>query len=160
LATNQLDFGVPPRFNLTFTNQQGELETPWCIHRAPLGAHERFIGFLIEHYAGNFPVWLAPEQVRVIPITDEQNEYAGQIAARLKAGGVRAQAMLESDRMQAKIRQAQGMKVPYMLIVGEREAEAGTVSLRKRDGSRQNGLSFAAFEALVQEKIASRAADL
>jgi threonyl-tRNA synthetase len=160
LATNQLDFGVPPRFNLTFTNQQGELETPWCIHRAPLGAHERFIGFLIEHYAGNFPVWLAPEQVRVIPITDEQNEYAGQIAARLKAGGVRAQAMLESDRMQAKIRQAQGMKVPYMLIVGEREAEAGTVSLRKRDGSRQNGLSLAAFEALVQEKIASRAADL
>ncbi len=160
LATNQLDFGVPPRFDLTFTNPQGELETPWCIHRAPLGAHERFIGFLIEHYAGNFPVWLAPEQVRVIPITDEQNEYAGQIAAKLKAGGVRAQAMLESDRMQAKIRQAQEMKVPYMLIVGGREAEAGTVSLRKRDGSRQNGLSLAAFEALAQEKIASRAATL
>jgi threonyl-tRNA synthetase len=160
LATNQLDFGVPPRFDLTFTNQQGELETPWCIHRAPLGAHERFIGFLIEHYAGNFPVWLAPEQVRVIPITDGQNEYASQIVAWLKAGGVRAQAMLESDRMQAKIRQAQEMKVPYMLIVGEREAEASTVSLRKRDGSRQNGLSLAAFEALVQEKIAFRAADL
>ncbi len=160
LATNQLDFGVPPRFNLTFTNQQGELETPWCIHRAPLGAHERFIGFLIEHYAGNFPVWLAPEQVRIIPITDGQNEYAGQIAARLKANGVRAQAMLDSDRMQAKIRQAQEMKVPYMLIVGEREAEAGTVSLRKRDGSRQTGLSLAAFEVLVQGKIASRAADL
>ncbi len=160
LATNQLDFGVPPRFNLTFTNQQGELETPWCIHRAPLGAHERFIGFLIEHYAGNFPVWLAPEQVRVIPITDGQNAYAGQIAARLKANGVRAQAMLDSDRMQAKIRQAQEMKLPYMLIVGQREAEAGTVSLRKRDGSRQNGLSLAAFEVLVQEKIASRAADL
>jgi threonyl-tRNA synthetase len=160
LATNQLDFGVPPRFDLTFTNQQGELETPWCIHRAPLGAHERFIGFLIEHYAGNFPVWLAPEQVRVIPITDGQNEYAGQIAVRLKAGGVRAQAMLDSDRMQAKIRQAQAMKVPYMLIVGEREAEAGTVSLRKRDGSRQNNLSLAAFEAMVQKKIASRAVDL
>jgi threonyl-tRNA synthetase len=160
LATNQLDFGVPPRFDLTFTNQQGELETPWCIHRAPLGVHERFIGFLIEHYAGNFPVWLAPEQVRVIPITDGQNEYASQIVAWLKAGGVRAQAMLESDRMQAKIRQAQEMKVPYMLIVGEREAEASTVSLRKRDGSRQNGLSLAAFEALVQEKIAFRAADL
>jgi len=160
LATNQLDFGVPPRFNLTFTNQQGELETPWCIHRAPLGAHERFIGFLIEHYAGNFPVWLAPEQVRVIPITDEQNAYAGQIAAQLKANGVRAQAMLDSDRMQAKIRLAQGMKVPYMLIVGEREAEAGTISLRKRDGSQQNGLPLTAFEALVQEKILSRAANL
>lgn len=160
LATNQLDFGVPPRFDLTFTNQHGESETPWCIHRAPLGAHERFIGFLIEHYAGNFPVWLAPEQVRVIPITDRQNEYADQIAAQLKAGGVRAQAMLESDRMQAKIRQAQGMKVPYMIIVGEREAEAGMVSLRKRDGSRQNGLPLAAFEALIQGKMASRAADL
>ena len=160
LATNQLDFGVPPRFNLTFTNQHGEAETPWCIHRAPLGAHERFIGFLIEHYAGNFPVWLAPEQVRVIPITDGQNEYANQLAKRLKASGVRAQAMLENDRMQAKIRQAQEMKVPYMLIVGEQEEEAGTVSLRKRDGSRQNGLSLAAFEALVQEKIASRSAAL
>ncbi|MCB9008119.1 MAG: threonine--tRNA ligase [Ardenticatenaceae bacterium] len=160
LATNQLDFGVPPRFNLTFTNQNGEVETPWCIHRAPLGAHERFIGFLIEHYAGNFPVWLAPEQVRVIPITDGQNEYAEQIAARLKASGVRAQAMLENDRMQAKIRAAQQMKVPYMLVVGEREAAAGTVSLRKRDGSRQNGLALAAFAALVQEKIDSRDGDL
>ncbi len=160
LATNQLDFGVPPRFNLAFMNQHGELETPWCIHRAPLGAHERFIGFLIEHYAGNFPVWLAPEQVRVIPITDEQNEYARQAAAQLKASGVRAQAMLDSDRMQAKIRAAQLMKVPYMLIVGEREAAAGTVSLRKRDGSRQNGLSLAEFAAFVQEKIAARAASL
>ncbi len=160
LATNQLDFGVLPRFNLTFVNQRGEAEMPWCIHRAPLGAHERFIGFLIEHYAGNFPVWLAPEQVRVIPITDGQNEYAGQVAARLKTGGIRAQAMLDNDRMQAKIRQAQAMKVPYMLIVGEREAEAGTVSLRKRDGSRQNGLSLAAFEALIHEKIISRDADL
>ncbi|MBK8904374.1 MAG: threonine--tRNA ligase [Anaerolineaceae bacterium] len=160
LATNQLDFGVPPRFDLTFTNQRGEQETPWCIHRAPLGAHERFIGFLIEHYAGNFPVWLAPEQVRVIPITDEQNGYAEQVAAQLKASGVRVQAMLESDRMQAKIRAAQQMKVPYMLVVGEREAAAGTVSLRKRDGSRQNGLSLAAFAALVQEKIACRDGDL
>ncbi|WP_420628877.1 threonine--tRNA ligase [Candidatus Leptofilum sp.] len=160
LATNQLDFGVPPRFDLTFTNAQGELETPWCIHRAPLGAHERFIGFLIEHYAGNFPVWLAPEQVRVIPITDGQNEYAQQVAGQLKASGVRAQAMLESDRMQAKIRAAQQMKVPYMLVVGEREAAAGTVSLRKRDGSRQNGLALAAFEALVAEKIARRDAVL
>ncbi len=160
LATNQVDFVQPPRFDLTFTNATGQEETPLCIHRAPLGAHERFIGFLIEHYAGNFPVWLAPEQVRVIPITDGQNEYARQVAVQLKASGVRAQAMLGSERMQAKIRQAQGMKVPYMLIVGDREAAAGTVSLRKRDGSRQNGLPLAAFAALVQEKIASRSADL
>ncbi|MCA9954771.1 MAG: threonine--tRNA ligase [Anaerolineales bacterium] len=160
LATNQLDFGVPPRFGLTFTNQHGELETPWCIHRAPLGAHERFIGFLIEHYAGNFPLWLAPEQVRVIPITDEQNGYAQQVAAQLKASGVRVQAVLDGDRMQAKIRAAQQMRVPYMLVVGEREAAAGTVSLRKRGGSRQNGLSLAEFDSLIREKIASRAANL
>ena len=160
LATNQLDFGVPPRFNLAFTNQHGEPETPWCIHRAPLGSHERFIGFLIEHYGGNFPVWLAPEQVRIIPITDEQNEYANQIAAQLKQGSIRAQAMLSGERMQAKIRQAQTMKVPYMLIVGQREAEAGTVSLRRRDGEKQSGLPLAKFEAIVQEKIAERAAEL
>lgn len=160
LATNQLDFGVPPRFNLTFANQQGEPETPWCIHRAPLGAHERFVGFLIEHYAGNFPVWLAPEQVRVIPVTDGQNEYANQIVAQLKAGGLRVHAMLGSERMQAKIRQAQAMKVPYMLIVGEREAQAETVSLRKRDGSRQNNLLVAEFASMAQQKVADRAADL
>jgi threonyl-tRNA synthetase len=160
LATNQVDFVVPSRFNLTFTNAAGQEETPLCIHRAPLGSHERFIGFLIEHYAGNFPVWLAPEQVRVIPVADGQNEYAQRVATRLKASGVRVQAMLGSDRMQAKIRQAQQMKVPYMLVVGEQEVVAGTVSLRKRDGTRQNGLSLAAFEVMIQEKIGSRTAVL
>ena len=160
LATNQIDFVQPPRFNLSFTNAAGQEETPLCIHRAPLGAHERLVGFLIEHYAGNFPVWLAPEQVRVIPITDEQNAYAAQITAELKASGIRVQAMLNSERMQAKIRQAQEMKVPYMLVVGEREAAAGTVSLRKRDGSRQNGLTVGKFGAMVQEKIVERTAVL
>lgn len=160
LATNQVDFVQPPRFELTFTNADGHAETPLCIHRAPLGAHERFIGFLIEHYAGNFPVWLAPEQVRVIPITDGQNAYAVEVAAQLKARGIRVQAMLGSERMQAKIRHAQEMKVPYMLIVGDREAVAGTVSLRKRDGSRQNGLAVAEFEAMVADKIRARTAVL
>ncbi len=160
LATNQVDFVQPPRFELTFTNADGHEETPLCIHRAPLGAHERFIGFLIEHYAGNFPVWLAPEQVRVIPITDGQNAYAVEVAAQLKARGIRVQAMLGSERMQAKIRHAQEMKVPYMLIVGDREAVAGTVSLRKRDGSRQNGLAVAEFEAMVADKIRARTAVL
>ena len=160
IATNQVDFAVPPRFGLSFTNQDGEDETPLCIHRAPLGSHERFIGFLIEHYAGNFPVWLAPEQVRVIPITDDHHSYARDAVQRLRAAGARAHADLGSDRMQAKIRQAQLMKVPYMLVVGDREVQKGTVALRRRDGSRQNGLALDAFTEMVAEKIAKRDPEL
>ena len=160
LATNQVDFAQPPRFDLTFINSEGEEETPLCIHRAPLSTHERMIGFLIEHYAGNFPVWLAPEQVRVIPITDSHNDYAVKIQRRLQDAGVRAQADLGSDRMNSKIRQAQLMKVPYMLVVGDREMEEGTVALRKRNGERANGLPLDAFATLVGEKIASRSSEL
>jgi threonyl-tRNA synthetase len=160
LATNQVDFAVPPRFNLTFINSEGAEETPLCIHRAPLSTHERMIGFLIEHYAGNFPVWLSPEQVRVIPITEAHNEYAARLERRLKAEGVRVSADLGSERMNNKIRQAQLMKVPYMLVVGDREMENGEVALRKRNGERSNGLPLDAFVAMVKEKIATRAAEL
>jgi threonyl-tRNA synthetase len=133
---------------------------PLVIHRAPLSTHERLIGFLIEHYAGAFPVWLAPEQVRVIPITDAQNEYAGQIAAELVDQGVRAHTDLSAERMNAKIRNAQLFKVPYMLVVGENEREAGTVSLRVRDGSRRDNIPLAEFAAMVKEKIAARSSEL
>lgn len=160
LATNQVDFAQPRRFNLTFVNRNGQQEIPYCIHRAPLGSHERFIGFLIEHYAGNFPVWLAPEQVRLIPITDAHNEYALNLAEQMQAQGIRAQADLGSDRMNAKIRQAQLMKVPYMCIVGDREVELGTISLRQRDGARQGGIAAAAFIEQVKERIATRSAEL
>lgn len=160
LATNQVDFAQPGRFDLSYVSADGKEETPLCIHRAPLSTHERMIGFLIEHYAGNFPVWLAPEQVRVVPITDEHNDYALQIAARLRARGVRVQADLAAERMNAKIRNAQLMKVPYMLVVGDQEVANETVALRKRDGSRQNGMPVGEFEALVTERIATRAAQL
>ncbi|MDX1412786.1 MAG: threonine--tRNA ligase [Candidatus Promineifilaceae bacterium] len=160
LATNQVDFAVPPRFNLTFTNRAGEEETPLCIHRAPLGSHERFIGFLIEHYAGNFPLWLSPEQIRVIPITDDHHAYASEIARRMKDVDIRATADLGDQRMGAKIRAAQMMKVPYMLIVGDREMAQGTMSLRRRDGYRQNNLSVDAFIAESLQRIKQRAADL
>lgn len=160
LATNQVDFAVPERFDLTFINRAGEEETPLCIHRAPLSTHERMIGFLIEHYAGSFPVWLSPEQVRVIPITDAHNTYAVEIERMLKADGVRVSADLGTERMNNKIRQAQLMKVPYMLVVGDQEVENRTVALRKRDGSRNNGLPLAEFHALIKQKIRSRAADL
>jgi threonyl-tRNA synthetase len=156
LATNQVDFAQPRRFNLTFVNQNGQEEIPYCIHRAPLGSYERFIGFLIEHYAGNFPVWLAPEQVRLIPITDAHNDYAARLAEQMRAQGIRAQADLGSDRMNAKIRQAQLMKVPYMGIVGNREVDLETISLRQRDGLRQDGIAVAAFIEQVKEQITSR----
>jgi threonyl-tRNA synthetase len=160
LATNQVDFAQPLRLGLTYTDANGQEQTPLCIHRAPLGSHERFIGFLIEHYAGNFPVWLAPEQVRLIPITDSHNQYAANLASVLQDAEIRAQVDVSSSRMQAKIRQAQAMKVPYMLIVGDEEVQNGTVSVRQRDGSQQNNLPLVTFMAEVKEKILTRTAIL
>jgi threonyl-tRNA synthetase len=160
LATNQVDFAVPERFELTFVNSSGEDETPLCIHRAPLSTHERMVGFLLEHYAGNFPVWLSPDQVRIVPITDTHNEYASQLADRLRAAGIRAEADLGPDRMNAKIRNAQLFKIPYMAVVGDQEMSAGTVALRKRDGSRQNDLAADEFIAMVVERIKTRSGEL
>jgi threonyl-tRNA synthetase len=160
LATNQVDFAVPERFDLKFTNKDGQDEVPLCIHRAPLSTHERLVGFLLEHYAGNFPVWLSPEQVRVISITDNQNEYAESIAKQLRKQGIRAHADLSSQRMNAKIRSAQLMKVPYMLVVGESEMKAGQVSLRVRDGSQQNNIPLGEFIARAKDRIVRRAAEL
>ena len=160
LATNQVDFAQPARFDLKFINKQGVEEVPLCIHRAPLSTHERLLGFLIEHYGGNFPVWLSPEHVRVIPITDGQNEYAQGIVKQLREAGVRVSADISAQRMNAKIRSAQLMKVPYMLVVGENEMNAGQVSLRVRDGSQQNNIALADFAASIKDKIARRAPEL
>jgi len=160
IATNQVDFAVPAKFDLKYTNKEGHDEIPLCIHRAPLGTHERMIGFLIEHYAGNFPVWLSPEQVRVISITDNQNEYAENIAKQLRENGIRAQADVSGQRMNAKIRQAQLMKVPYMIVVGDNEMKAEQVSLRVRDGSQQNNISLAEFISRAKDRIARRAGEL
>jgi threonyl-tRNA synthetase len=160
LATNQVDFAVPARFDLKFTNKEGVDEIPLCIHRAPLSTHERMIGFLIEHYAGNFPVWLSPEHVRVIPITDAQNEYAIQIVQQLRDQGIRVSADISAQRMNAKIRSAQLMKVPYMLVVGENEMKAGQVSLRVRDGSQQNNIALGDFIARAKDRIAKRSPEL
>jgi threonyl-tRNA synthetase len=160
LATNQVDFAQPLRFDLAYTNNEGQEVTPLVIHRAPLGTHERLVGFLLEHYAGNFPVWLAPEQVRVIPIADAHNEYAARLTEQMEKMGVRVRADLESERMNAKIRQAQLMKVPYMLVVGDREVAEETVALRKRDGTQQNNLPAGEFVAMLQEKIGTRSGEL
>jgi threonyl-tRNA synthetase len=160
LMTNQVDFAVPERFDLKFTNKEGHDEIPLCIHRAPLSTHERMVGFLLEHYAGNFPVWLSPEQVRVISITDVQNEYAEKIAAELRENGIRASADVSAQRMNAKIRQAQLMKIPYMIVVGNNEMEANQISLRVRDGSQQNNIPLAEFIARAKDRIARRAKEL
>jgi threonyl-tRNA synthetase len=160
LATNQVDFAQPGRFGLTYMSKEGVEETPLCIHRAPLSTHERMVGFLLEHYAGSFPVWLSPEHARVIPITDNQNEYAQGIVNQLREAGIRVSADVSANRMNAKIREAQLMKTPYMLVVGENEAAAGQVSLRVRDGSRADNIPLAEFIARAKDRISRRAAEL
>lgn len=160
LATNQVDFGQPGRFDLKYMSKDGVEETPLCIHRAPLSTHERMVGFLLEHYAGNFPAWLSPEHARVVPITDNQNEYAEGIVRQLRDHGIRASSDLSAQRMNAKIRAAQLMKVPYMLVVGENEAAANQVSLRVRDGSRQDNIPLAEFIARAKDRIGRRAPEL
>ncbi len=159
LATNQVDFAQSERFDLKFINESGQEERPVIIHRAPLSTHERLIGFLLEQYAGAFPVWLSPEQVRIIPITDEQIPAAQALYGKLHQAGIRAELDLDSDRMNAKIRKAQLMKVPYMAVLGKREVESGAVALRKRDGT-QEVMPVEAFINLVAEKTKTRASDL
>ncbi len=133
IATNQVDFAVPERFGLVYKDKDNTEKTPLCIHRAPLGTHERFIGFLIEHYAGNFPLWLAPEQVRILPIGDEAPllDYARAIQAELRAGQVRAELDASSDHIKAKISAAEQMKVHTMLVIGNRDMETNAVSVRE-----------------------------
>ncbi len=160
LATNQVDFAVPERFNLTYVTPEGKHATPLCIHRAPLSTHERMIGFLIEHYAGNFPVWLAPRQVLIIPISDSHHEYARKLNDRLVATGIRSEADYSAERMNAKVREGQVKKIPYMLVLGDREVANQTVSLRKRDGSKENDLSFESFAALIRTRIDTRSPEL
>jgi threonyl-tRNA synthetase len=132
LATNQVDFAVPKRFGLVYRDKDNTDKTPLCIHRAPLGTHERFIGFLIEHYAGNFPLWLSPEQVRVLTVGQEAKllDYARQIVAELRANFVRAEADLSNDPIKAKIANAEAAKVHTMLVVGPRDMASGAVSVR------------------------------
>ena len=131
-GTIQLDFQLPERFELEYTGADGEKHRPVMIHRVVFGSIERFIGILIEHFAGAFPLWLAPEQARVMPISEKQAEAVQAVAAKLRAAGLRVQADLRNEKIGYKIREAQLQKVPYMLVVGDREAEAGAVSVRSR----------------------------
>lgn len=156
LATNQVDFAVPKRFDLTFTNNEGKAETPLCIHRAPLGTHERFIGFLIEHYAGNFPLWLSPIQVKVVPIGEKQLEYAQNIYEQLRVQDIRAEIDASSEGFGKKIRNAKNQRASYILVIGDKEIEAKTVTVESRDNGNMGAQSIETFIAEVSEKIRTR----
>jgi threonyl-tRNA synthetase len=132
LATNQVDFAQGRRFNLSYTNKENQSETPLIIHRAPLGTHERFIGFLLEHYAGKFPLWISPVQVKLLPISDKFNDYARHVNKELLAAGIRSEVDERGEKIGKKIRDTELMRVPYMLVIGEKEQNDGLVSVRRQ----------------------------
>ena len=160
MTTIQFDFNEPERFDMTFVDTDGQHKRPYMIHRALLGSLERFFGVLIEHFGGAFPVWIAPEKIAVIPVADGFNDYAQKIAAELKARDLRVSAELSDERMNAKIRNCQNRKIPYMLVAGQREADEGTVSIRLRDGRQLPAMKVADFAAYVLEKIETRSLEL
>ena len=158
LGTIQLDYNAPERFDLTYTGEDNASHRPVVIHRAVSGSFERFIAILIEHFAGAFPVWLAPEQVRVLPISDEVLGYAREVTAKLRAAGIRAVCDDRSDTLNYRIRDGEIMKVPYMAVLGKREAEAGQVAIRVRGaGKKQEVVSVDAFTARLVDEIRTRA---
>ena len=155
-TTIQFDFNLPERFDVTYVGEDGREHRPYMVHRALLGSMERFFGLLIEHYAGAFPVWLAPVQAVVIPIADRHVDFAREVSQKLKQHDIRVDVDDRSERMNAKIRHAQLQKVPYMLVVGDKEAASDTASVRLRDGSDLGPTSIAALADMVREAIDSR----
>jgi len=156
LSTIQFDFWLPERFGLTYIGEDGQEHQPTMIHRALLGSMERFLGGLIEHYAGAFPVWLSPVQAMVIPIADRHQEYAAQVVEHLRREGLRADLDVRAERMNAKIRDAQMQKIPYMLVVGDREAEGGQVSVRLRSEENLGPMPTGQFLERAKAEIAAR----
>jgi threonyl-tRNA synthetase len=163
ISTNQLDFLATETFGLNYIGEDGKDHPVYVIHRAPLGTHERFTAFLIEHYAGAFPVWLAPIQARIVPITDRVSDYALSVQEQLMAlpvmngtGGLRVDIDLSSERMQRKIRDAQTMKIPYMLVIGDKEAEAGSLAVRLRSGKDLGAMPLETFKNRIRQEAESR----
>jgi threonyl-tRNA synthetase len=160
MSTIQFDFNEPERFNMTFVDTDGQHKRPFMIHRALFGSIERFFGVLIEHFGGAFPVWIAPEQAAVIPVSEVFNDYAQKTFAALKSRDLRVTAELGDERMNAKIRDCQTRKIPYMLVVGQREADEGAVSIRLRNGKQLAAMKVEDFVKYVHEKIESKSLDL
>ena len=155
-STNQLDFAVPPRLNLVYTDRDGSERHPYCLHRAPLGTHERFVAFLIEHYGGAFPTWLAPVQVMIEPVAEPFNDYADRLVATLRGDFVRAEADLSHDTLNKRIRNAVTSKIPNVLVVGEREMVDGTITLRRYGSRATETMLFAEFQAKLARAISGR----
>lgn len=160
LTTIQFDFNEPERFDMTYVDADGQRKRPYMVHRALLGSIERFFGVYLEHTAGAFPVWLMPEQSAVIPVAPTFIDYARKVSDALKARDIRAVPMLSDERMNAKIRDAQNRKIPYMLVVGQKEMDEGTVSIRFRDGRQENGVPLADFIGRILDKVATKSLDL
>ncbi len=160
LTTIQFDFNEPERFDMTYVAADGQRRRPYMVHRALLGSIERFFGVYLEHTAGAFPVWLCPEQVAVIPVAPAFADYAAEVAAQFADRDIRAKAMLSDERMNAKIRDAQNQKIPYMLVVGQKEKDEKTVSVRFRNGTQENGVPLDAFMARVLDRIATKSLEL
>ena len=152
-GTIQLDMQMPERFDLEYVGEDGEKHRPIMIHRALLGSIERFLGVITEHFAGAFPAWLSPVQVKVLPVTDRAAEYAGEAARKLDAQGFRAEVDGRSEKIGKKIREATLEKIPYMLVVGDRDMEAGTVSVRRRSGEDLGAMSLEQFAALLSDEV-------
>jgi threonyl-tRNA synthetase len=154
IATNQVDFAQAERFDLTYMSENNEKERPIIIHRAPLGTHERFIGFLLEHYAGKFPVWLAPEQVAVLPISDKYQDYAKEVQQTLRKAGLEVTLDDRAEKIGKKIRDTEIKRTPYMLVVGEKEAEAKAVAVRRQGQGDLGTMSLVDFVAKITAEVA------
>ena len=158
--TIQVDFNLPPRFDVTYIGEDGQEHSVVMIHRTVLGSMERFLATLLEHYGGAFPVWLAPVQVRLIPVADRHLEYAHKLEAELKSEGIRAEVDTRAERMNPKIRQAQLEKIPYMLVVGDKEIETDTISIRLRSGKQISAQSFDSFKETIKAAVANKVKDI
>jgi threonyl-tRNA synthetase len=156
LGTVQLDYNLPARFQLQYVGPDNQMHQPVMIHRAPLGSMERFIGVLIEHFAGAFPLWLAPEQVRVLTVSEKSEGYGRQVEQQLRRAGLRAKGDYRPEKLGAKIRDAQLELIPYMFVVGPRDAEHGTVSVRDRLEGDLGAMPLAAAIDRLEEEIRSR----
>jgi threonyl-tRNA synthetase len=159
VSTIQVDFNLPERFEMTYIGEDGNKHRPIMIHRALMGSLERFFGCLIEHYAGAFPAWLAPVQVILLPITDNQNPYAEQVASRLEEEGIRVEKDLRNEKIGFKIREAQLQKIPYMLVLGDQEIQAKTVAVRKRKSKETRVMPVEDFLKELNELIETKAVD-
>ncbi|UCE50691.1 MAG: threonine--tRNA ligase, partial [Phycisphaerales bacterium] len=160
LGTIQLDFSMPQRFELVYTDADNTEKTPVMIHRAVLGSFERFIGILIEHYGANFPLWLSPEQVRILPISQKSNDYAEAVQTNLEDGNLRSSCDFSNEKINAKIAKAHGEKLPYMLVVGPKETESGTVNVRIRGIKENKTVDVDEFLKMAESKIADKEIDL